>query len=141
MDRNEAANLTDNFISELARLEALNQQIAMLKEQETALRKELFEACFENPVEGTNTFKLHNGYVVKFTHKINRTLDSAALSTVREMLTEKNVNLDDLIRMKPELSVSAYKKLPEDSRKIMDLAITAKPGTPSYEIVLPKNAK
>lgn len=141
MDRSEAANLTENFINALAHLESLNEKIAILKEEENALRKELFEACFENPVEGTNSFKLYNGHVLKFTHKINRTLDSAALSTVREMLTEKNVNMDDLIRMKPELSVSAYKKLPEDSRKIMDLAITAKPGTPSYEIVLPKRAQ
>lgn len=139
--KTDAQELNENFISALSKLEVLNQQIAALKEEELALRKEIFEACFENPVEGTNSFNLNGGYVVKFTHKINRTLDMAALPTVRELLTEANVNVDDLIRMKPELSVTTYKKLPDSARQIMDMAITSKPGTPSYEIVLPKRVK
>ena len=136
--KTDAQELNDNFISALSKLEVLNQQIAVLKEEELALRKEIFEACFENPTEGVNSFKLNGGYVVKFTHKINRTLDMASLPTVRELLTEANVNVDDLIRMKPELSVTTYKKLPDAHRLIMDMAITSKPGTPSYEITLPK---
>ena len=136
--KTDAQELNGNFIAALSELENLNQQIAVLKEKEMTLRKEIFAACFDDPKEGTNTFKLLNGYVVKFNHKIDRKLDMASLPTVRELLAEAGVNQDDLIRMKPELSVTAYKKLPDEHRRIMDMAVTSKPGAPSYEIVLPK---
>lgn len=125
-------------MEELLRLEELNEQIARLKAEEMELRKKMFGEMVPNPVEGTNTVPLANGYVIKWKFPINRTVDAATLPTVREMLTEKGVNLDDLIRMKPELSVTAYKKASSDTVKILSLAVTEKPGTPSYEIVLPK---
>ena len=124
--------------AELARLEELKEQIAHLTVEEKQLRTKLFGEMVPNPVEGINTVPLANGYVIKWKFPINRTVDAATLPTVREMLTEKGVNLDDLIRMKPELSVTAYKKASSDTVKILSLAVTEKPGTPSYEIVLPK---
>lgn len=135
-----AKNLSEGFLARLAQWEKLEAEIANLKDQENTLRKELFEEMFPSPVEGTNTFKLHAGHVVKATFKINRTVDKAALGTVREMLAELNVSLDDAIRMKPELDLKGYKAMSSEARKVMDLAITAKPGTPSMEIVLPKRA-
>lgn len=125
-------------MEELLKLEELNEQIARLKVEEMELRKKLFGEMVPNPVEGTNTVPLANGYVIKWKFPINRTVDKAALPTVREMLKAKGVNMDDLIRMKPELSVSEYKKASSDTVKILSLAVTEKPGSPSYEIVLPK---
>ena len=124
--------------AELVKLEELNEQIARLKVEEMELRKKLFEVMVPNPVEGTNTVPLANGYVIKWKFPINRTVDKASLPTVRGMLEAKGVNVDDLIRMKPELSVSEYKKTSSDTIKILSLCVTEKPGLPSYEIVLPK---
>ena len=124
--------------AELTRLEELKEQIARLTVEEKQLRTKLFGEMVPNPVEGTNTVPLANGYVIKWTFATNRSVDKAALPTVREMLEAKGVNADDLFRMKPELNVSAYKKASSDTIKILSLCVTEKPGLPSYEIVLPK---
>ena len=139
--REHAQKLDKVFLDSLAELEVLNQEIANLKFKEQELRKRIFGACFENPVEGANNFALPAGYTLKFTHKINRTVDASVLPIIREELAEHKVNMDDVIRLKPELSVGTYKKLSPEARLVMDKAVTSKPGTPSYEIVAPKAKK
>lgn len=133
-----AKELTKEFLDALAELEFLNQQIKDLKEKENALRLQIYGACFENPKEGINNFALPAGYVLKFTGKVNRTVDASVLPLVREELENLKVNMDDIIKLKPELAVGAYKKLSPEAKLVMDKAVTSKPGTPSYEIVLPK---
>lgn len=136
-----AKGLTKEFLDALVELETLNQQMKDMKEREQALRVRIFGACFENPVEGTNNFPLPAGYVLKFTHKINRIVDASVLQSVREELETLKVNMDDVIKFKPELAVGTYKKLTPEAKLVMDKAVTSKPGTPSYEIVLPKKSR
>lgn len=139
-ERKAAADLSDDFMLLMAEWEKADQEATLAVERERDLRVRIARAAFAAPKEGTNSFALRNGYVLKGKFDIRRIVDIASLATVREMMTEKGYNTDDCVRMKPELALTAFKALPEEAKKIMSLAITEKPGLPSLEIVLPKRA-
>lgn len=106
--------------------------------QEMQMRKALAAAAFPAPKEGANSLTLADGRIFKVNHKINRSVDEAALDTVIAQLTELRLNdvaVDDLFPIKRGLSVGKYKALPDEARRIADLAITAKPGSPEVEVV------
>ena len=123
----------------LLRHQKLVGELAPLVQAEKELRQQIFSLAFTDPVEGTNSFDLNGGYVLKGKHTINRTLDEAQLATVRQLLEEEaKASLDDYVRFKPDLKVGDYKKADPKVKLILDMAITAKPGMPAIEIVLPK---
>lgn len=128
------------FMQALLEWDQVKKDAALLAQREMELRMFVFKAGFKDPKEGTNKRPLAGGYVLNAVHKINRTIDRAALPTMNELLTEKGVSPDSIIQYKPELSVSGYKAQSDEVRAIVDMAIVAKPGTPSLEIVLPKRA-
>lgn len=110
---------------------------AYWKDREAALRKEVFSTFFEEPKEGVNKLELEGGWTLKADYKYNRTVDKAALPAVLEQL-DKGIT-DRLIKYKPELSITEYKRLTEDQRVILAEAITEKPGSPSITIIPPKD--
>lgn len=108
-----------------------------LAEREMVLRKALFAAAFPNPREGTNNLTLADGRIFAATHKINRSLDEAALPSVLDELAKlnsENVNADALFPVKRTLSVGEYKGLSSVAKAIVDHAITAKPGSPEVAL-------
>lgn len=139
--REAAQRLAPEFLGELQAWEKLSEELALMTAREKEMRQRIFDACFVNPKEGTNKFDLHAGYQLSAQYKLNRTIDKAALPVVEEMLKEHQLDINDYVRFKPELETKAYKALSSDKQKILDLAITAKPGLPSLEIVLPKRGK
>jgi len=110
---------------------------------EQALRKEVAELFFPTPSEGVNSTPLAEGWALKYTYKIDRKLDEAALPAVKAKLQEMEVNTDVLVVMKPSLDTKAYKALvtlnPEGA-KIFEQAMIIKPGSPTLELVAPKTA-
>lgn len=108
---------------------------AVKSEQE--LRAKLFAHFFPNPTEGTNNF-LGAGIQVKGVRKVNRTLDKAALDSVMPQLSEQWRTLGEgcLIRYEPEFSLSVFKSMPDDQRKIFEQALSIKDGTPTLEITV-----
>ena len=116
------------------------EQLAAIKNTEMLLRNRVFKGKFLNPVEGTNSTPLLNNYVLKATYKLNRTIELEAVSTLADDLHKAGINTTELIKYKPELDIKAYKALNEDQRKVFDMCLIVKPGTPSLEIVLPKRA-
>lgn len=108
------------------------------KDREMVLRKKIFNGCFPAPEEGTNTTEIFAGWNLKATHKIDRKPKEELLKTFAEELKAAELPLSDLIKMKPELSVTAYKKLSDEQRKIFDKVLEIKPGAPSIEIVKQK---
>lgn len=108
---------------------------------EQALRKQVAEAFFPDPKEGANSVELDAGWKLKLTYKIDRKVDEAALTSVKEQLRERNVNPDPLIRMKPELATAAYKSLllvDPESVLIFDQALIIKSASPTLELIPPK---
>lgn len=110
------------------------------KNHEMLLRQRVFKGLFTAPVEGTNSLNLKDGYVLKATYKLNRSVDLEAVQTLADDLREAGVDAAQVIRYKPELETKAYKSLNLDQKKVFDQCLVIKPGTPSLEIVLPKRA-
>lgn len=74
-----------------------------------------------------------DGYAVKVTGRIDRKVDA---DKVQELAAEHDLTdeLSRLFRWKPEINMNMWKSYPESITKNFSLAITAKPGRPSYTI-------
>ena len=123
--------------------------LAAAKDAEAALRKEVLAEAFafdpEALREGTENFELGGGYKLKAVFKISRNLNNEneavdkVLSKIEKTGPEGAFIAERLVKWKPELSVSEYKKLPEKFKKLFDEVVTSKEAMPSLELVAPKS--
>lgn len=129
----------DPYLRMLDAWEQVDQLRSLVQDCELDMRLRLFAGAFANPKEGTNSHKLPDGRVLKGQHKINRYIDEAALPATLAALREAGVaNTDALVRYKPELAKSEWNSLSEENKLVFSPAVIAKPGTPSFEITIPK---
>lgn len=146
------AEIPENAVTaaDLAEWYRLQAELGKLKSAEALLRSKIFKHYFPAPTEGTNKFELNDGTgaVLKATHVINRSIDPGALDALKaaqhEAAPGSNVPklpLDELVRYKPELAVSEYRKLTDEERIFFDQCLIIKPGSPQMEISIPKKAK
>jgi hypothetical protein len=119
---------------------AVAARLAADKVREMELRKKIFGFFFQAPEEGVNNVPMSEGWVMKGTYKIDRKPKEELLATHAEELAAANLPLKDLIKLTPSLSVTAYKKLTDEQRKVFDKVLEIKPGAPSLEITKPKKA-
>ncbi len=120
----------------------LVEQLAKVKLEEAAMRRKIFKYHFPKPEEGTNTYPLANNYVLKGTYSIERNVDEGVLLALSPLFIENKINVEKLIRRKPELAVKEYRTLTAEQVAIFDRALIIKPtGTPGLEIVLPAKFK
>lgn len=115
-----------------------NEELKKIKAKELLLRNKIFKGKFHSPREGVNQLELADGYVLKGTHVINRSIDAGALDAYREKFPEFGIQEGLLIVRKPELKIAEYRKLTDEQRNLFDNVLVVKEGTPSLEIVLPK---
>ncbi|MGE4486336.1 MAG: hypothetical protein AB7C95_00750 [Synergistaceae bacterium] len=108
--------------------------LAKAKDREMNLRKSITTELFPSPVEGVNTHELGKGYKIKMTHKLNRTIDEAALASVLERLPQA----EECVKMKPSLAIKKFKALKDEDRLIFEECLVTKPGSPTLELVIPK---
>lgn len=116
------------------------KQLAKFKAQEILLRNKIFKGKFPNPREGTNSLDIGDGYYLKATHVINRSVDEAAFKASMEAFAEAGIPTDKIIKYKPELVTGTYRELTEEQRTLFDTALIIKDGTPGMEITKPKRA-
>ena len=145
MSFNETANRDAKILAWDAAVKAL----AAAKDAEAALRREVLAEAFQfDPEalrEGTENFELGNGYKLKAVFKISRNLNNEneavdkVLSKIEKTGPEGAFIAERLVKWKPELSVSEYKKLPEKFKKLFDEVVTSKEAMPSLELVAPKS--
>jgi len=119
----------------------LQEQLKQIKTLELMLRNKIFKGRFPNPIEGTNSTPLENGYVLKGKYVINREVDQGALGAMRPKLLEAGIKADDLVQYKPSLVLKEYRTLTAEQQQLFDQVLIVKPGTPALEIVLPAAAK
>lgn len=126
----------------------MQDELARLKANEALLRSRIFRHYFTDPKEGVNNVELNDGTgaVIKGEYKINRSIDVGQMEALKaaqqaESYNGPKVNFDVLIKLKPELSITEYKKLTAEERLFVDQALIIKPGAPGLEIVIPKRAK
>lgn len=124
--------------TDIAKWYELTKQLETIKQAEMDLRKKIFAALFKDPKEGVNKVPLTEGWMLTADHKINRKVDEALLTTMAPQFREAGINPDLLVRWKPDLAVTEYRKLTETEMKLFDQVLTITPGTPQMEIVLPK---
>jgi len=144
MSFNETANRDAKILEWQEAVKAL----AVAKEAEAALREEVLSGAFgfdrETLREGTENIELGQGYKLKAVFKTSRSFLGGqeavekALQKIEKSGAEGEFIAERLVKWKPELSVSEYKKLPEKFTKIIDEVINSKPATPSLELVAPK---
>ena len=117
------------------------QELKVVKATESTLRKDVFEKAFPNPVEGTNKINLGSGWQLKATYGYNRKVIPDMLFENTEQLINLEVPIDMLVKYKPEISVTIYKLLTDEQKKLFDQCIMVTPGSPSLEVVMPKTGK
>ena len=122
----------------------LKQQLDELKNKEVVIRQFICNGLFKDPVEGVNKHDIADGTgaVAKMTHVINRAVQEEPLEELRKSLETDNnlpkLDLDKLIRWKPEVAIKEYRLLTDEERHLFDQALVIKPGMPGLEIMIPK---
>jgi hypothetical protein len=135
----------DVTVEHLKEWYTLKQQIDELKNKEVVLRQFIFNGIFPKPEEGINKHDINDGSgaVLKATHVINRKVQEDALEDLSDSLQVVDANLpqldlDKLVKWKPEVSIKEYRALTDEQRNLFDQVLVIKPGMPSLEIVIPK---
>lgn len=127
--------------ADMERWYIVQEQLSKLKNEEQMLRNKIFKGMFTNPVEGTNTVELEDGYALKGKRVINRTVDEAAFKASVEELAKNGIATDRIIKFKPELVVKEYRTLTDEQRNLFDCVLIIKDGMPGLEIVKPKRGR
>ena len=116
----------------------------LLTAHEMTMRKALFKATFPAPKEGANTFVLASGSKLKATHKVSRTIDESQIALARseyELVNDRPVAFDELLKTSYELVTSAYRKIepapgeaPSPAFLAASRMIVSKDGAPTLEV-------
>lgn len=148
--------------AELWRWVKLKEHVTAVTEEERALRAKLFAAFFPDPKVGTNICELPAGWKLKATRPEKREIDQALYTSLKatrvcdmppDALEKLGVppcppetlvsaallmNMDVLIRSKPELAGKQYSALTESQRAYFDRCLTISPGSITLTLVEPK---
>lgn len=126
----------------------LSNELSRIKAAEMLLRTKIFRGMFKDPVEGTNTVPLAEGWQLKGKRTINRDIDPGSLQAYvhqdeegKSKLSEAGIAVGNLIKWKPELILKNYRQLTDEQRNVFDNVLIIKDGSPALEIVLPKRAE
>jgi hypothetical protein len=123
------------------KLDAAKDAMKPLAAAEKLLRMRCFKGFFPEPKEGTNSYALSGGYVLKATYKVKRDVDDVLLANGLQVLREAQIATDSLFRYKPALEVKAYRGYTAEQIHLIDQFLIIKPETPEMEIVLPAKEK
>lgn len=92
--------------------------------------------------EGTVNVPLANGWKLKVVLKQNYSLDKEATDEALDELEKSGEQgkfvADRLVSWSPSLSISEYRLLTDEHKKIIDKVLTIKDGSPTVELVDPK---
>jgi len=132
----------------LSRWLAAKQNLEAAKEAEMALRNAVvFASKLFDPTKdkGTQRVQIGNGWEAKavksLTYKIENKKGEAfvALAKLSELGESSARIAQNLFSFDANLRTTEYEKLNADEKVLIDQILTIKPGTPSLELVAPKN--
>jgi hypothetical protein len=125
----------------------LKKDMDEMKNKEIVLRQFIFAGLFPNPEEGTNSLPVEDGTgaVVKGVHTINRAVQVELLEELKKVQAmpdsnQPKLDLEKLVRWKPEVSIKEYRQLTDEQRLLFDQVLVIKPGMPGLDIVIPKRS-
>lgn len=110
-------------------------------EKESKLRDQIVKEVF-NPDrdEGTESIEIQNGWILKSSKSLNYSLNnkdgevSAICASLPDTLSKQ------LVRWKPELSLSNYRKLDFHTQQMFQPVLTIKPAKPVLELIPPSQS-
>lgn len=114
------------------------------RETEMKLRAEVMAfawPAYQNaPIATTTYTDIDNGYKLKYEQTFTYALKDTTFIKVREIVANnfEPVAAELLVRWKPELSVSNYKKLTDTKQRLFAPVLTIKPDAPKLELISPK---
>ena len=119
----------------VAQWQTAEDQLRMYKNLEAQLRQQIIDEVFTSgPDEGTDTIELNRGYKL-----VSRKSLTYSLKGPGELVADAVSELpNDLVRWKPELSVSVYRTLSEEQKAQLNPVLEIKPARPTLEIREPK---
>lgn len=119
---------------------AIQAEVRALQARERELRDQIAREIFALPAsvrEGTHATEI-GGVKLKLTmrqnYSLNKTELESALTAIERHGADGQLLAERLVKFKPELSVSEYKKAPDWARDLLSPALTIKPGMPTLEI-------
>lgn len=128
-----------------------NNTVAAAKaavEKERELRKQVLALNFDMDSSGTKRIELGGGYklkaVVAMKYKVtkNEAVEPADYSHLPALMAQLPLKVaQEIIRWTPDVSVTAYKALTEDERKIVNQFVIIENGSSSLELETPKEVK
>ena len=121
----------------------LDAQLKALRAAEAEKRAELVAASFPDGLShGVNLAELGKGYTLKAFVRPSPKIDGALLKSALEQLEKLGpvgkLLAGRLVKWKPEVSLSEYKKLEAPHAELFRQAIVIEKSTPSLELVEPK---
>lgn len=127
---------------DIAKWIACVEQLAEVKEIENVMRKRIFKDFFPMAKEGTNklsydaakNYNITSDFIVKGNMPILREIDETVLQYLSAKFDALGIDRSKVIKWKPYLVYSEYKKLPEKTRKFFDQCLKIKPGSLSLDI-------
>lgn len=139
----------DAFNDKSAEWMEVSARIGVDKAREIILRNELIAAIYPkgNVPVGTNNHSVGEGWVVKVVGKLNTKVDETLVAETRALIEAKikagevpAFDLDDVIKYKPELSITGWNALTAEQQHLVRNCVTFTPGQAGLEITKPKRA-
>lgn len=140
---------SDEFNDKTAEWMELSERLGLEKAREVILRNEIIKLIYPKGVipKGTNNFPVGEGWVVKVAGKENAKVDETLIAETRALIEAKieagevtPFDLDDVIKFKPELSLSGWNGLTAEQQHLVRNCVTFTPGQAGLEITKPKRA-
>lgn len=135
---NPLADLGKVDQSDLAQWFTLKKRIEADKKSETLLRTKIFRFFFPTPKEGSNkAFNdelLGANFRITATLPVTRDIDEGAFDALKPKFAEAGIDLNKLIKYKPEVSIRQYRVLSQEQRALFDQCLVIKDGSPQMKI-------
>lgn len=134
------AHIPDITIQDVYQWFKMKDELNKLKIAEHLLRQRIFMKFFPLPMEGTNTLDLGSviessaGYALKAKYPIERKIDPTLLKNLSPQLAEAKINVDSVVRYKPELALREYRTLTAEQAKVFNQCLDIKPGSVQLSI-------
>ena len=112
----------------------LSDQLKKIREEEMALRKEMFNYFFPKPKQGTNKADLGDGYELVGKYNLDYEMDYDKFCDLCKK-DDAPMTFEEVVDYEPKFVLKRFKELDSDGQKFVTEALTIKPAAPSMEII------
>jgi hypothetical protein len=119
----------------------IEADLAKLKELELQYRNAIIPAI---PFDHAKTVAIDDGFKLELDCPMYYSIKASQdvlMATMNALYEHNPVATVDLLRWKPEISVSKYRTLTEDEKKIIAPILNIKPGQATLTVIVPKEGK